>query len=226
MFDFHLLCGAGCWGAGGALMAAAAMGLRGVALVRTCEDADFSSLGAFCASVRAMSLHAGVTAWGGVELANFPPGLLAEAVAEARRHGAQLVLARGEGLGGRVAAGTNLAAVEAGADILCDAGVLDREVAQLAAEKGVFVEFSACGRKGLANAHALKTCMDCGCAMVCGSSASCAGELPDARLWADILRGAAPDDPRAAAEYLRMGGETLMRSLLQGMEKKVLLRQK
>ncbi len=218
MFDFHLVCGPGCWSAGAALRAARAAGLRTVAAVRLCGDMDFSFMRPFSESLDVLGLHAGVSAWAGVELADFPPALLPEAVHAAREQGADLVIVRGEGLKGQAGQGTNLAAIEAGADILCGAGILDREAALRAAEKQVFVEFSS-SLDGLANAHVLRLCMECGCGVVCGSSAAGPADLPDARLWADLLRGAAPADARAAAEYIRNGGEKLMDRLLKERKK-------
>ena len=82
----------------------------------------------------------------GVELTHVPPEQYAELTAKARELGAQIVVAHGETLVEPVPAGTNMAALEAGVDLLAHPGLLSEAEAKLAAEKGIMVELSA--RKG------------------------------------------------------------------------------
>ena len=89
----------------------------------------------------------------GIELTHVPPGMYKELTAEARRLGALIVVGHGETIVEPVIPGSNLAAIEAGIDILAHPGFITEEVARLAAHKGVLLELS--GRKGhsLTNGH-------------------------------------------------------------------------
>ena len=82
----------------------------------------------------------------GVEITHVPPPLIPDLIKEARRRGAQIVVVHGETVAEPVLIGTNLAAIEGGADILAHPGMLTPEDAQLAAEKGVCLEITS--RKG------------------------------------------------------------------------------
>jgi len=73
----------------------------------------------------------------GVELTHVPPPLIPGLIKEARRMGAMLVLVHGETIVEPVPRGTNLAAIEGGADILAHPGLITPEEAELAAQKGV-----------------------------------------------------------------------------------------
>ncbi|MFC1524363.1 histidinol phosphate phosphatase domain-containing protein [Thermodesulfobacteriota bacterium] len=89
----------------------------------------------------------------GIELTHVPPGMFAELVSRARELGARVVVGHGETVVEPVAPGTNRAALEAGVDILAHPGFITMEEAELAAQKGIFLELS--GRKGhsLTNGH-------------------------------------------------------------------------
>jgi len=101
------------------------------AVLRVCADINRSS------ALRAVA---------GVEITHVAPALIPETIAAARRLGARLVVVHGETLVEPVAPGTNRAAIEGGADILAHPGLLGREEAVLAKERGTAVEISA--RKG------------------------------------------------------------------------------
>lgn len=95
----------------------------------------------------------GLTILPGVEITHVPPSLIGDLVKKARDLGTSHVVVHGESLVEPVAPGTNLAAIEAGADILAHPGLITEKEAALAAEKGVFLELSARGGHNMANGH-------------------------------------------------------------------------
>jgi histidinol phosphatase-like PHP family hydrolase len=126
----------------------------------------------------------------GVELTHIPPIFLETLVGKARELGAKLVVVHGETIVEPVAPGTNSAALAAGVDILAHPGLLTREEAQVAAEKGIFLEIS--GRKGhsLTNGHVARLAGESGARLVLDSDAHSPGDfMPDA-LARKVAQGA------------------------------------
>jgi histidinol phosphatase-like PHP family hydrolase len=113
----------------------------------------------------------------GVELTHVPPELIPELIKESRRAGAELVVVHGETLVEPVAEGTNLAAIEGGADILAHPGLIKEEEVRLAVQKGVFLELSA--RKGhcLSNGHVARLARKFGASLVINSDAHSPSDL-------------------------------------------------
>ena len=105
----------------------------------------------------------------GIELTHEPPGLISELTEQARKLGAGLVVMHGETVMEPVAPGTNMAALEAGVDILAHPGFITRQEAEFAAKKGIFLELS--GRKGhsLTNGHVAKLAKETGARMIVNS---------------------------------------------------------
>ena len=151
MFDFHIH--VNCSGGRGGLLPSEAMrlakcaGFRAVGLI---VRADPSTLPILLPTLKTLvktcSLYADIEAFAGVELVHVPPALLPDAVGQAREQGAALILAHGESIPRQLAdvveTGTNLAAINAGVDILAHPGLITVEDAQLAAEKGVLLELN------------------------------------------------------------------------------------
>ena len=151
MFDFHIH--VNCSGGRDGLLPSEAMrlakcaGFRAVGLI---VRADPSTLPILLPTLKTLvktcSLYAGIEAFAGVELVHVPPALLPDAVGQAREQGAALILAHGESIPRQLAdvveTGTNLAAINAGVDILAHPGLITVEDAQLAAEKGVLLELN------------------------------------------------------------------------------------
>jgi len=92
----------------------------------------------------------------GIELTHVPPQLMKTLTDRARELGALIVVAHGETPVEPVAPGTNLAALEAGVDLLAHPGFITEDEAALAEKKGIFLEIS--GRKGhsLTNGHVVR----------------------------------------------------------------------
>jgi putative hydrolase len=122
-------------------------------------------------AVRRLRGHVSLEVIAGVELTHVPPALIAGMAEEARELGAELVVVHGETLAEPVLAGTNRAAILAGADILSHPGLIGPEEAALAAEKGVALEITA--RKGhcISNGHVARVALEEGAQLVINTDA-------------------------------------------------------
>ncbi len=120
----------------------------------------------------------------GIEITHVPPPMIAELVQRARILGAEIIVVHGETLVEPVEAGTNLAAIKAGADILAHPGLISAEEVKLAAEKGVFLELS--GRKGhcLTNGHVASLARKYGAPLVINSD----GHTPQDFMTAEMAK--------------------------------------
>jgi histidinol phosphatase-like PHP family hydrolase len=126
----------------------------------------------------------------GVELTHVPPALIGPLVRKARELGAQVVVVHGETIVEPVAPGTNLAAIEAGADILSHPGFISEDEARLAAQKGVFLELS--GRKGhcLTNGFVAKMAQRTGANLIVNADAHTPGDFLTAEMARLVAMGA------------------------------------
>jgi len=113
----------------------------------------------------------------GIELTHVPPPLICEMVATVRQAGAQLILVHGQSPGDCVENGTNLAAIEAGADILAHPGLIRPEEVSLAAQNGVFLELSGRADHCLTNGHVVTLARKLGAQVVLGGDVHVASDL-------------------------------------------------
>ena len=113
----------------------------------------------------------------GIELTHVPPALIASLTRKARDLGAQVVVVHGETIVEPVIPGTNIAAIEAGVDILSHPRFINEAEAMLAAQKGVFLELS--GRKGhsLTNGHVARMAQRTGARLVVNADAHAPGDF-------------------------------------------------
>jgi len=118
-----------------------------------------------------------ITVIPGVEITYVPPSRISEIVKEARKLGAKLVVVHGETIVEPVLKGTNMAGIEAGADILAHPGLITSQEAERAANKGVYLEISA--RKGhcLTNGHVAKIALNKGACLLINSDAHAPEDL-------------------------------------------------
>ncbi len=131
-----------------------------------------------------------ITVLSGIELTHTPPSLIGELVTEARELGAQLVVMHGETIVEPVAPGTNLAAIEAGVDILAHPGLIGEEEVRLAAEKGVCLEITTRGGHSYTNGHVLSLARKYGAKLVIDNDAHAPRDLVSAELRKSIALGA------------------------------------
>ncbi|MDR1519324.1 MAG: histidinol phosphate phosphatase domain-containing protein [Planctomycetota bacterium] len=150
--------------------------------------------------------RSGLTALPGTELTHVRPGQIREAVRLARELGACYVLAHGETLSEPVAPGTNLAAIEAGVDILAHPGLISPDEARLAAERGVRLEISGKRGHSLANGHVAKLARKFGAGLIFGSDAHTVGDMPTRDFAERVCLAAGLEEPEVA-EMFRQAGE-------------------
>ena len=132
----------------------------------------------------------GIELLAGVELTHVPPALIADHVDRARKLGAQIVVMHGETVVEPVAKGTNLAAIEAGVDILAHPGLITVEEVRLAAEKGVALEITTRGGHSLTNGHVAALAREYGALLVVNNDAHQPRDLVDSTLRRAVALGA------------------------------------
>jgi len=122
-----------------------ANGCTAIALTDHVSASNYESvIDALVADCQLAEKHWEIRAIAGVELTHLPPAVIPEMAALVCERGARLVVVHGETPAEPVAPGTNLTAVScAQVDILAHPGVIDLELATLAAQNGVFLELSA-----------------------------------------------------------------------------------
>ena len=190
---------------------AAVLGYRAIAIT---DHGDFTNFELIIPrlkkAVASLRKH-GIEVLAGIELTHLPPELMAEAVVEARRLGAQIVVCHGETLVEPVPPGTNSAAIEAGVDILAHPGLITEEEVRLAAQKGVALELSTRRGHSLSNGHVARLALQCGAQLVIDTDSHSPGDLTP---WAQaerIARGAGLDESQVAAA--RANSERLLKRL-------------
>ena len=165
-------------------------GYRAVALT---DHADASNMDLVIPRLAAMakeySIYMDIVLLPGVELTHVPPGLLAQEVERARGLGAAVVVAHGETIVEPVERGTNLAAIEAGVDVLAHPGLITPEEVRLAAERGVLLEITTRSGHGYTNGHVLALARTCGARLVLNNDAHAPRDLVDADLRRRIALG-------------------------------------
>lgn len=136
----------------------------------------------------------------GVELTHVPPALLADFVRMARDAGAQIVVVHGETVVEPVVQGTNLAAIEAGVDVLAHPGLITEVEVKLAAERGVALEITTRRGHSYSNGHVATLARRFGARLVLDNDAHAPGDLLSAELRQKVAFGAGltPEEYRQA----------------------------
>lgn len=133
----------------------------------------------------------GIVALAGVEITHVPKNLIGEAAQRAKDMGAQIVLVHGETIVEPVEPGSNMAALGSPyVDILAHPGLITKEEASLAAERGIFLEISARRGHSLTNGHVARVGLSGGAKLLLDSDAHEPGDLLTLELVRKIARGA------------------------------------
>ena len=131
----------------------------------------------------------------GIELTHAPVQSIAVLAKKAKELGAWIVVVHGETIVEPVEKGTNLAALNSpDVDILAHPGLLSEEEAQLAAEKGVFLEISARKGHSLTNGHVARLAQKAGAKMLVDSDSHTVGDLLTEEFAKAVARGAGLDE--------------------------------
>jgi putative hydrolase len=147
----------------------------------------------------------------GVEITHAPPAQISELVDQARRLGAIFVIVHGESPVEPVAPGTNLAGIEAGADILAHPGFITPSEARLAADKGVFLEITARGGHSMTNGHVARIALDQSARLVVDTDTHSPRDLITTETAIRVLVGAGLTEVQA--EQVRKNNEELLATL-------------
>ena len=126
----------------------------------------------------------------GVELTLVPAALMGQEAARARSLGAGIVVAHGETIVEPVERGTNLAAIEAGVDVLAHPGLITAAEAALAAERGVLLEITTRSGHAYANGHVVRMARAHGAGMVINNDAHAPGDLLGEEMRRKVALGA------------------------------------
>ena len=126
----------------------------------------------------------------GIELTHIPPQMFGELVSRARELGAKIIVGHGETVMEPVYAGTNLAAIQAGVDILAHPGFITKDEARLAAEKGIFLELTCRKGHSLTNGHVAGIAADTGALLVVNADAHGPGDFMTAEMAETVALGA------------------------------------
>jgi histidinol phosphatase-like PHP family hydrolase len=157
--------------------------------------------------------HWDIRAIAGVELTHLPPSAIPDVAAEARRHGAELIVVHGETLIEPVPPGTNRAALQCPeVDLLAHPGAIDRELAELAASSKVFLEVSSHRGHGLGNGAVVDAARSANALLLLNSDAHAPKDLlTDALAW-QVALGAGLSEPEAQS-VLNSNPRTLLEKL-------------
>lgn len=126
----------------------------------------------------------------GAEITHVPPSSIAGLVSRARELGARIVVVHGETVTEPVAPGTNRAAVLAGCDIVAHPGMIDAEVAVLAAERDVKLEITARKGHNITNGLVVAVGRNAGVKWVIDSDTHAPGDLMDESIVRHVGLGA------------------------------------
>jgi putative hydrolase len=142
-----------------------------------------------------------VIALPGVELTHVDPTDIASLAGEARKLGAKIVVVHGETLVEPVPSGTNLAAINAGVDILAHPGLITEEEVKLAAEKGVYLEITTRRGHAFSNGHVAQMARKFKAQLVLNNDAHAPSDFVGSKMATNIARGAGLSDEEIAAMF-------------------------
>jgi putative hydrolase len=137
----------------------------------------------------------------GLEFTHLPPEMIGPLAAQARNLGVPLIVVHGETLAEPVAPGTNRAALEADIEILSHPGLITREDAILARERGIFLEISARKGHSLANGHVAGLARQVGAPLIVNTDSHAPGDLITRADAERVARGAGLSNDEVAALF-------------------------
>jgi len=188
----------------------------GYRIVGISDHADMSTMGSILPilleAARIENELGEVSVLVGIELTHVRPVHIDQATAKARDLGAQYVIVHGETIVEPVEKGTNLAAIEAGVDILAHPGLITEDEVKLAADKGVRLEISGKSGHSLCNGHVASFAMKHGATLMFGSDSHEPSHFPSRAFAEEICKGAAV--PLKKIDEMFATAEKFARSLM------------
>lgn len=145
----------------------------------------------------------------GAEITHVPPSQIAELAEKIREWGARLVVLHGETVVEPVAKGTNLCGLKCRIDILAHPGLVSEEEAEVAAERGIYLELTLRNGHCITNGHIARVANKFGAPLVLNTDAHEPGDLFSRESWLQTALGAGL--PREKVEALRSNAEEILR---------------
>ncbi|MEE9542323.1 MAG: histidinol phosphate phosphatase domain-containing protein [Thermodesulfobacteriota bacterium] len=130
----------------------------------------------------------------GVEITHVAPAQIGPMVTRARELGAQIIICHGETIVEPVIEGTNLASIEAGADILAHPGLITDSETELAAKNGVYLELTTRGGHSLTNGHVAASAKKNDANLVLNSDSHAPSDLITVEMARSVVLGAGLDE--------------------------------
>jgi histidinol phosphatase-like PHP family hydrolase len=130
----------------------------------------------------------------GLELTHVRPSQIAQLTDKARRAGADLIVVHGETIVEPVEEGTNIAAIEAGVDILAHPGLITEEAVAKGVEKGIHFEMTTRKGHSITNGHVAKLVCRLGGKLVINNDYHAPGDRVSPQMAVKILAGAGLSD--------------------------------
>jgi len=152
-------------------------------------------------AVKAVQDHVSIKVIPGAEITHAPPETIPGLVEQARSLGAQIVLVHGETLVEPVMPGTNMAAIEARADILAHPGLISEEDLLYAKEKGITLEITSRKGHSLANGYVAQAAVRFGVPLCINTDAHSPGDLISRQFAVRVLRAAGIDEARISSVF-------------------------
>ncbi|WP_457568208.1 histidinol phosphate phosphatase domain-containing protein [Desulfurobacterium sp.] len=156
------------------------LGYRAIAIT---DHADYSNyqfiIENLLKAVDVLTANTEVVVLPGVEITHVPPVKIPELIEKCRSEGAKVVVVHGETVVEPVAEGTNLAAIEGGADILAHPGFIDFKLLEMAAGRGVAIEITARKGHNITNGYVVKAGREAGVDFVINTDAHAPSDLID-----------------------------------------------
>ena len=137
----------------------------------------------------------------GVELTHVDPSDISSLAKDARKLGAKIVIVHGETMVEPVPPGTNLAAINASVDILAHPGLITEEEAQLAAEKGVYLEITTRRGHAFSNGYVARMARKVKAQLVLNNDAHTPGDFVGLKMATSIALGAGLTDEEIAVMF-------------------------
>jgi histidinol phosphatase-like PHP family hydrolase len=130
----------------------------------------------------------------GVELTHVLPEEINTLSEKARNYGADIILVHGETVVEPVLKNTNIAAIEAGVDILAHPGLVTDEEIKLAIKNNVYMELTTRKGHSYTNAYVYKKSLELGCKCVINNDFHSPGDYLSINLINNVLLGLGASD--------------------------------
>lgn len=181
---------------------ACAAGYKAIAITDHVDHSNIDFIIPRIAKVCSMITKAGkIEAFPGVEITHVDPSQIAALVDEARGLGAKLIVVHGETIVEPVPAGTNLAALKSSIDILAHPGLLTEEEAQLAADRGIYLEITTRRGHSFSNGHVAQMAREFKAGLVLNNDAHAPADFVGSERAKKIARGAGLSDDEISAVF-------------------------